>query len=121
MSQFGDGGGASWRGEKWTTAFDAWNNIPEIAALKSFNRRGLFLSRGYSSGKNSARIRAALSRLHANELAEVLQIPVYKHTITHPSSWIKLTPSSAGIFCEAVRAPKGCDAPTFLSIGQKGA
>ena len=38
----------------------------------------LFLLRGYSSGKNSARIRAASSRLHANGVAEVLQILVRK-------------------------------------------
>jgi hypothetical protein len=43
--------------------------------------RAFILLRGYSSGKNSARIRAALSGLHANELTEVLQILIYEHNI----------------------------------------
>ena len=45
-----------------------------------------FLFRGYSSAKNSARIRAALSRLRANELTKVLQVLIREHTpSTRPS------------------------------------
>jgi hypothetical protein len=54
--------------------------------LKSLVKaRIYFLFRGYSSVKNSARIRAALSRLHANELTEVFQVLIRKYiTSAHP-------------------------------------
>jgi hypothetical protein len=48
------------------------NSIASISVLKFFRRHVFIFGRGYPSGKNSARIRAALSRLHANGLTEVL-------------------------------------------------